>query len=184
MSFWLYLILAFLSIIILIVAFYYTSTLIFSLTTKVPPVSSPAKLRKELVKILKLKPGQVFYDLGSAYGKLLIEVDRQYPKAKIIGFEIAPFCLLVAKANLFLNKSGAKIYYKNFYKISFSEADVFFCYLWPSVMNKIKEKFLKQARRDSRLYIYAFPLPKIKADHIFKLTKNKKIIKIYQYIKK
>lgn len=172
------------AIVILGVFFYYASTIFSLLLTKVPPVSSSKTIRKQVIELLNLKPGQTFFDLGSAYGKILIEANKKYPQAKVVGFEISPFFYLITKIKLLIVRSTAKIYLKNFYKTNFSKSDVFYAYLWPSVMYKLQDKFFKETKSGAVLYIHAFKLPKVKPDNTFEFKNGNKIIKIYQYIKK
>lgn len=178
-----YFILAFLALIIVITIFYYLSTLIFLISTRVPPVSSPKFIRKKIAQILELKNGQIFYDLGAGYGKLIVQVAKKYPACQVFGFEISPFCFLMAKIRILFSRTNAKIRFKNFYKADFSKADAFFCYLWPSIMIKIEEKFTQQAKPGAKLYIYAFPLPNLKPSQLFQFKEKNKTIKIYQYLK-
>ena len=172
------------AIVILGVFFYYASTIFSLLLTRVPPVSSSRAIRKQVIELLNLKPDQTFFDLGSAYGKILVEASKKYPQAEVVGFEVSPFFYFITKIKLLAARSTAKIYLKNFYKTDFSKSDVFYAYLWPSVMHKVQDKFFKETRPGTVLYIHAFKLPEIKPDNTFKFKSGNKIIKIYQYIKK
>lgn len=171
-------------LVILITGLYYTSSIISIALTRVPPVSSPKFTQRKVIEITKLKPGQIFYDLGSGNGSFLLKLAKKYPKSMVVGFEISLFHYLYILLKKLFTHSTANIKFKNFFKQDISNVDIFYCYLWPSIMKKVIIKFDKEAKKSARLIVYAFPIDGRKPDITHKYTHNNKKIEILEYIKK
>src|SRR3989344_9585985 len=105
---------------------------------KVPFAPTPQRNVSKIFELLDLKPGEVFYDLGCGDGRFIIEADKR--GAKAVGFEVSPWAYLKTCLNIWLNKSQAKVYFKNFYHANLSDADAIFNFLVVGVMPKVQEK--------------------------------------------
>jgi len=150
--------------------------------TRVPFVPTPGRNVKMIIDQLDLKPGQIFYDLGCGDGRFLIEAGRR--GAKAIGFEVSPWAFSKAKLNILINRSKAKIFFKNFFSADVSDADGIFCFLMDKVMPKVEEKLKKELKPGAKIVCYGFNLPTWPVVKIIDLKpQDKKSSKIYLYEK-
>ncbi len=123
-----------------------------------PFVRSKKEKIKTMMDLAGLKPGEVAVDLGSGDGSLIIEAARQ--GARATGIEINPFLCWyslwrIKKAGL---QDRAKIIRGNFYHHSLKDADAIFLYLWPSTIEKLKEKLSRELKPEARIVSNGFPI--------------------------
>lgn len=114
--------------------------------------------KKVIIKALKaanLQKGDIFYDLGSGKGDVLIIAEKF--GAKVFGYEISPFYYLWAKARV-LNRPNIQIKYQNINNVSLKRADVVYCYLLPKFLEKLSLKFQKELKSGARLISVGFPI--------------------------
>jgi SAM-dependent methyltransferase len=148
----------------------------------VPFVPTPQRNVKLVIDQFNLKPGQKFYDLGCGDARFLIEAERR--GARAIGFEVSPWAYLRGRLNLLLNKSQARMLYKNFYQADLSEADAIFCFLLDTVMPKVEKKLSRELKPTSLFISYGFKLPNWPPKNIIEINPtNKRSSKIYIYQK-
>lgn len=123
-----------------------------------PYFITPKKAIKEVFQLAQIKPGQKLYDLGAGDGKVLIIAEKEFG-AKAVGFELAPIIYAMARLNLFFHGiKKARLYCKNFYKQSLSDADIIFCFLSIHAMARLKPKFEKELRPGAKIISYSFSL--------------------------
>lgn len=149
-------------VIILILILGYSVLLIalfFFLTSEffgAPFVPTSKNYLPEIVKKLKLKKGQVVYDLGSGNGRILRFISQRYP-VKAVGIEINP--LLVWGAILMSRMEGLKdisFKRKNLFTQDLSDADVVFVFLLSKTLSKLREKILKECRKGTIIVSHGF----------------------------
>jgi len=108
-----------------------------------------------IAKLSQLKPGMIFYDIGSGSANMLFYFSKKY-NANCVGIEIAPFWYLYSKIkSLFYRK--VKIKYGNFYKYDLSTADVVYAFLLPKNYLKIKNKTDKELKVGAKLVLSSWP---------------------------
>lgn len=144
-----------------------------------PYATTPQRACQKMVSFLK--DGLLVYDLGSGDGRILFEAGKRY-KVLALGFEQFLPCYLFSKIkNLFTKKKGIiKILFKNFWHQNLKGVDVIFCFLMPHSMEKIGEKFQKEAKEGAKLISYCFEIKKMKP---IKIIKEEGIAPIYVYQK-
>ena len=67
---------------------------------------------------------------------------------------------------------------KNFWKVDLSEMDIIFFFLMPSIIPKLKEKFEKELKPNTKIIVYVWG---IKGWEPKKIDKEEKRPKIYLY---
>ena len=140
-------------------------------------IPSPGKIVEEMVDLMGCKKGRVYYDLGAGGGRILRKVSQK--DAVAIGFEYAPLTYLLAIFFLILKPNKkVKIFWKNFYRQNFKNADGIFCYLSPRAMQLLEPKFTKELKGGASVVTYAFKLPNKKEEKIIKI---KNYAPIYKY---
>ncbi|MFA6254138.1 MAG: methyltransferase domain-containing protein [Candidatus Paceibacterota bacterium] len=143
-------------------------------TRGVPFVSTPSKRVAIILAAAKIKPGQIFLDLGCGKGEFLIEASRDYG-ATAIGYEVSLWPYLWAKARIMISRSTATIKFASFLKADLSQADVIYCYLLRGMMAKLEKKFVAELKPGSRVFTYAFPLPNRQPNEIVKIKDERKV---------
>ena len=127
--------------------------------------------RKDIERILKLadiKPGEVFYDLGCGDGRLITEAARH--GAVAVGFDISLMSYLMARSRVALERSGAKVIFKNFFRADLSKADIVYLFLTPPAMPKVKKKLVSELKKGAKVISYAFTIPGLEPAAIDKPT--------------
>lgn len=125
------------------------------------PVFVPSKQKDiaNMIKLAKIKKGERIIDMGAGDGEIVIALAKAGYKAE--GCEINP--VLIRKAQKRIKKLGlekkAKVYYKNFWDLDFSDFDVVFLYGTSYIMNRLEKKLLDELRPGSRLVSNYFQLP-------------------------
>lgn len=150
---------------------------LISLIFGAPSVDSSKKARISGLKLANLKQDEIFYDLGSSHGQVLKIASRDFG-AHATGFEIAPFPFLVSKIYCSGDKN-IKIKFENFLKADLTNANVIYCYLWPSTMEKLALKFSRELKPDTRVVSLGFAIPNKKPTKTIAVGNNK--LRLYKY---
>ena len=138
-----------------------------------PFFPTPKSYITEALKIIDLKRGETIYDLGAGTGRVLNIASREFG-AKAIGFELSTLFYLISRINIFLSKTNAEIYRRDFYKADLSKADVVFCFLVPRGLKRLEKKLENELRPGSRVVSYIFPFPSWQPTKIIKFTNSRK----------
>lgn len=125
-----------------------------------PFVPIPTIAIPSIVAALQISPGQIVYDIGCGDARVLIAAAQLYPDAKFIGVDLASWPIFLARLKVKL--SGLKnvtLIQSDVRKVSLTQADRLFTYLFPEVMNELLPQFRRELKPGSRL---------ISADFTFK----------------
>lgn len=113
----------------------------------------PTKRRDydRIADLADLKPGMIFYDLGSGTGRLLFYLAKKY-KIQCVGIEISPVLYLYSKIkSLFFQE--VEIKYGNLFKHDLSKADVICVFLHPKMYDSLKKKIRREMKKESTILI-------------------------------
>jgi ribosomal protein L11 methylase PrmA len=116
-----------------------------------------SKIQKILETIL-MNPGQIVFDLGCGDGRFLIAAEKRY-KIKAFGFEINPWPYFLSKIRVMLQGAHVSIRFKDFWNADLREADFVFCYLFPDLMERLKEKLSKELKTGATVISCNFEIP-------------------------
>ena len=124
-----------------------------------PYLGTPKNKIRRALEVAHLKPGERFYDLGSGDGRSLIIAAKEY-QARATGFELWSFLYLWSKISILFHhcSHNAKVYWKNFYNVNISQADVIFCFLTPRVYPRLEKKFNQELKEGTRVVTFSSPL--------------------------
>jgi SAM-dependent methyltransferase len=112
----------------------------------------------EALDLLNLKKGEVFVDLGSGDGAVLVEAARR--GLICYGYELNPFLWLVAKLRTLVYGKSVQIYCRNFWKIRLPEQTKgVYVFLLDKYMPKLDAKLAKELRPGACLVSYTFQIP-------------------------
>ncbi len=109
-------------------------------------------------QICKLKPGEVFYELGCGDGRVSIHLAKNNPNTQIIGLEMAfPLYVTAKIKSLFYPGKNLKIKWKNLFWEDLSKADCLYTFAMKESLNKaLKNKFKKELKSGTRIVSYVF----------------------------
>jgi len=133
------------------------TSLFYSAIRYVPFVPTEVYVMKKMIAAAELKDGQRVFDLGCGDGRLLIEAMRK-KHVKATGVEVNRLISWLARFRLWMNRKKAKIICGNFFQTPLRESDVIFCYLFPRVMQQLKEKFEAELKKGTTIVSYCFPI--------------------------
>lgn len=124
-----------------------------------PFVRSSKKNIKAMIELADIKVGDQIVDLGSGDGTILLEAARR--GAEAIGIEINPFLCLYSRWRI--KRAGftaqAKVLCGDFRDYSLRDADVVFLYLWPSTIEKLREKLIRELKPGALVISNGFRVP-------------------------
>jgi SAM-dependent methyltransferase len=151
------------SLLILILILYKYSTR-RNHTTKAgaPWVPLEPHVINRIFELVQIKPGDIFYDLGSGDGRMVIAAASL--GAKAYGIEIDPWRVWYSRFCIFLfGLSGkAHVIKKNIFDVDISDADVVTLYLLQETNNLLFPKLKKELKPGTRVLSSAFNFPKWK----------------------
>ncbi len=129
---------------------------------RAPPfIPVPKDVVPLVMETLGLKSGEIFYDLGSGDGRIVFGAKQNQPNADCRGVEynrmVYWFSLWKRKK---LKLDGVKLMRKSFYKISVSDADAIFTYLYPKTMDLLLPKLEEELKPGGRVVSVDFEFSK------------------------
>lgn len=137
-----------------------------------PYVKTDKLVIRQALGLVKIKKGEIFYELGSGNGDVLIEAAKL--GAKAYGFEISPFYFWWSKfrTRKFRN---IRIKQQSFLKADFSKVDVAYCYLLPELLKSLSTKF-ESMKKGSKIVSIGFPIKQTKRLKTSRYIINKRSI--------
>jgi protein-L-isoaspartate O-methyltransferase len=118
---------------------------------------TPPETVDEMLRMAKVKPGDVLYDLGSGDGRIPIAAAKQYG-IRAVGIEIDP--KLVTEANELARQAGVselvKFRNEDMFHIDVSEATIVTLYLSEKLNVLLRPKLLSELRPGSRILSHDF----------------------------
>ena len=103
----------------------------------------------------KIKPGDMYIELGCGDGRLVRAAARR--GATAIGYELNPVLWFFAWL-LSIGQKNTHIRFGNFWKQDISKADVVLAFLVPRTMPRLGAKADHEMKNGSRLISYIFPI--------------------------
>lgn len=132
-----------------------------------PWVPAPKDKISKMLKMLKIKPNEVVYDLGSGDGRILIWAAQEFG-AHGVGVEIDPLRVWYSRALIKFKglSPKIKIIRQNLLETNLSDADVVTLFLLPRILANLKVKLLKELKPGTRIACYRYPLslPELERD--------------------
>lgn len=127
---------------------------------EVPFVASPDWVIDEMLKMARVTPKDVVYDLGSGEGDIVIRAARKFG-ARGVGIEYRP--QLVEASRRKAREAGVanrvRFIRADFFYTDIREATVVTLFLLPEVIRGLRPKLLTELRPGTRIVAHAFPIP-------------------------
>lgn len=169
-------------VILLTIIFLFLISIIISFMG-VPYAPTPKHIFKVLDEQNLIKDDQYIIELGAGDAQFLRYFYKRH-NIKGIGYEISPTFYFISNVEILIQSFFVKrsnkiiVLLKSFFKADFENADVVYCYLFPSALKKLKSQFDKM-KKGSLIISYDFKLPYRDATKIIDISSSKKIF-IYQ----
>ena len=122
-----------------------------------PYIPTLKKQQAEAFKLLGLKKGQLFVDLGCGDGGVLkLAADQGL---RVVGYELNPFLAIIAWVRTRRYGRRVKVKLGNFWRADLSEADGIFVFLIGHYMKKLDQLITSQPHKKIKLVSNAFTIP-------------------------
>lgn len=133
----------------------------------------------EILEVANLKAGQIFFELGSGDGRVVMRAVKKY-QVQGVGVELNPlwflYSIIVSKICGVKDISFKR---KNFFDISFSNADVLFIFILPSIFEDLSEKIKKECKKGTLIICHGFEMKQLKKNQFKKI--NRDLFPTYYY---
>lgn len=151
-------------------------------TTRAPYVPIPQYVVDEVKKVMPLKAGDKFYDLGSGDGRVIAGMGAAYPQASAIGVEKSPLPYLLTRFRFWrMRVKNARTLFKSFFDVPLHDATHIFVYLFPEVMEKLLPKFEAELKSGTRVVSCDFPFKNKEPVETHTAGKGKRKHTLYVY---
>ncbi|MCP8304456.1 MAG: class I SAM-dependent methyltransferase [archaeon] len=145
-----------------------------------PFVGSPRDVVEKMLELVKPKPGEILYDLGSGDGRVLIMAAKKFG-ANCVGIELRGDLISraveeIKKLNL---ESRIQIIKGDFFDIDVSNADIVFLYLTTSANEKLRPKLEKELKKGARVASHDYEVRGWMPSKVYKDESNGHVIYLY-----
>jgi len=130
-----------------------------------------------MVEIANIQQGQVVYDLGCGDGKILFFASQKTDRC--IGVERMRPLIWWGKIRNLFHKKKVEFRCENFFKTDLSDADVIFCYLLETVMQKFYDQKWNELKEGTKVISNVFQMKDLKPVESVKVKKKT----VYVYVK-
>ncbi|MFA6042466.1 MAG: hypothetical protein WCV85_04565 [Patescibacteria group bacterium] len=165
--------------ILLFLVFLLVATAAYAGYRAAPWLPTRAADAQRLVDLAGVQSGDVVYELGAGDGRVLLPFTKTQAKS-IVGFEISLVPYLIGLFRIRKFRPRVALRFRDFFKVSFNEAQVVYCFLTPKAMAALAPKFRQELQPGTRVLSYAFPIPGWEPEQVSKPTPEQ--MAIYKYI--
>lgn len=129
-------------------------------------VPTPQPVVDRMLKLARIKRGELVYDLGCGDGRIVITAARKYG-ARAVGFDLDPERVRESRQNVAKAKvqRRVKIREANIFKVDLRRANVVTLYLLSSINKRLLPK-LKKLKPGSRIISHDFSINGIKPQKV------------------
>lgn len=125
-----------------------------------PYVPTLKKSGNDLLNMADLKPGATIIDLGSGDGAFALQAAKR--GYKVIGYEINPILVVVAKLRTMRYRKNVTIYLRDFWRVELPQADAIYVFLIDRYMRKLGDKLTKELNKPTLVVSHVFKIPNMK----------------------
>jgi len=122
-----------------------------------PYIQTPYAVAEEMLRLAKVGPADVIYDLGCGDGRIVIAAAEKFG-ARGVGIDIDP--RRIEEANAAARRAGVagrvRFAVQDLFQTDFSEASVVSLYLYPELNARLRPKLLADLKPGSRIVSHQF----------------------------
>jgi len=135
-----------------------------------PYLPSPHAVIDTALELAKFRKGEIFADLGSGDGTVLIRAAQNYGVFSI-GFEIDRNMVKAAKRNVKAAEVAdlVDVVHSDLFTVDLSRFNVIYIYLSPLVREKLSQKIIDECSTNTRILVHDYPLGGLHIDKIVQL---------------
>ncbi len=135
-------------------------------------VGTPYDLVSRMLKMARVKKGDLVYDLGCGDGRMLILAAQKYG-SRGRGYDIDPEQVRASRENVAKNNVGhlVKIFQADLFTLDLRKADVILLYLLPEMNRKLLAQ-LEKLKHGSRIVCHQYDLEGIVPDETVTVISN------------
>ncbi len=124
-----------------------------------PFVPSPPQVVRQMLTLVELKAGEVFFDLGSGDGRTVIMAAKEFG-ARAVGVELREDLAKKALSTVYEQNLQDRVTIVNgdIFGVDLTSADVVFLYLTTSANDKIKPKLETELRHNARVVSHDYEI--------------------------
>jgi tRNA G37 N-methylase Trm5 len=122
-------------------------------------VPTPYEVVDEMLRLARVKKGDVLYDLGSGDGRIPVTAAKKFG-VRAVGIDIDPQRIREANENAKKNGVAKLVTFKqeDLFKTDFREATVVTLYLLPDLNVKLRPRLLNELRPGTRIVSHQFDM--------------------------
>lgn len=128
-----------------------------------PYVPILKKSSDDLFDMVELKKGATVIDLGSGDGAFALQAARR--GYNVIGYEINPILVMIARLRTLKHRKQVTIYLRNFWNVELPEVDAIYVFLIDRYMQKLEDKLKAELKKPTLVVSHVFKLPNTKPIH-------------------
>jgi len=135
-----------------------TASFIYSSLKGSPYVPTRQKEIDKILKYAKLKPGQIFYELGCGDGRVARRAAQLY-KVKSSGVDVNP--ILVKYANFlakFYKIKNCRFIKQDIFATNLRQADILYLFLMPKLISSLVPKMEKELKAKTVIISHGFQI--------------------------
>ena len=118
--------------------------------TKVPFVPTKSADIDLLIRTLPITKNDIVYDLGSGDGRVVIYIAAK-TRAVCKGFELTLWTYLLSRLRARYMKLPVTFIRENFFETNWSEPTIIYCYLYPTLMDRVHKKAVAECRPGTKV---------------------------------
>jgi tRNA G37 N-methylase Trm5 len=133
----------------------------------VPYVPTPPQVVDAMLRLAKVKRGDVLYDLGSGDGRIVITAAKRYG-VRGTGVDIDPRRIQEANANARKAGVAGRVRFINddLFQVDFSDATVVTLYLLPRLNLQLRPRLINELQPGTRIVSHGFDMGDWKPDRV------------------
>lgn len=126
-----------------------------------------------MLSLSQLKPGEIFFDLGSGDGRSVIMAAKEFG-ARAVGVELRDDLVKKALTTIYEQNLQNRITIVNgdMFNVDLTSADVIFLYLTTSANEKVKPKLEAQLKRSVRVVSHDYEIVGWKPERVESFCEN------------
>jgi SAM-dependent methyltransferase len=134
---------------------------LFAMLGAAPYVPTSRKIQSAMMTFAKVKPGEKVYDVGSGDGRLVFAAAEAGADAVGYEYSLPTYLYSIVRWIVRNPKKRGKIYFADFWKKDYRDADVVLCFLTIKTMQKFFDVIWPQLKPGCRVVSHAFKMKQV-----------------------